>query len=38
MTEERTSLLSPEAMGTFDADGNYVPRQITADDLGGAAL
>jgi len=38
MTEERTSLLSPEAMGTFDADGNYVPRQITADDLGGAEL
>ncbi len=32
------SLLSDEAMGTFDADGNYVPRQITEDDLDGASL
>jgi small subunit ribosomal protein S1 len=30
--------LSPEAMGTFDAEGNYVPRQIVADDLTGNDL
>ena len=31
----RTSLLSPEAMGSFDAEGNYIPRTIVDDDLGG---
>jgi len=25
-------------MGTFDAEGNYIPRTITEDDLGGAPL
>ena len=30
---DRTVTLSPEAMGTFDKDGNYVPRRIIADDL-----
>lgn len=30
---EVTTSLSPEAMGTFDDEGNYVPRQIVADDL-----
>ena len=34
----RTSLLSPEAMGSFDAEGNYTPRTIVDDDLGGAEL
>jgi len=34
----RSSLLSEEQMGTFDDEGNYVPRQITADDLDGDAL
>lgn len=31
-----TVTLSPEAMGTFDAQGNYVPRQIVADDVQGS--
>jgi len=35
---ERTSLLSPETMGTFDAEGNYTPRTIVDDDLGDADL
>ncbi len=35
---EGTALLSPEAMGTFDEDGTYVPRSVTEDDLGGASL
>ena len=26
-----------DEMGTFDAEGNYVPRQITEDDLQGAS-
>ena len=34
----RTSLLSPEAMGSFDAEGNYTPRTIVDDDLGDADL
>jgi len=42
MSDESTSTLlaelSPEAMGTFDAEGNYIPRTITEDDLGGAPL
>ena len=25
-------------MGTFDAEGHYLPRQITEDDMGGASL
>jgi len=37
MSDESTSTLlaelSPEAMGTFDAEGNYIPRTITEDDL-----
>ena len=33
-----TSLLSPEQMGTFDAEGNYLPRPIVDDDLGDADL
>ena len=35
---ERTSLLSPEQMGSFDAEGNYTPRTIVDDDLGDADL
>jgi small subunit ribosomal protein S1 len=39
MSDDRsTALLSPEAMGSFDAEGNYVPRQITEDDLPGDSL
>ena len=38
MSEGRTSLLSPEAMGSFDAEGNYTPRTIVDDDLGDADL
>jgi len=30
---EVTTSLSPEAMGTFDSEGNYIPRQIVSDDL-----
>jgi len=35
---EVTATLSTEAMGTFDAQGNYIPRQITSDDLQGPDL
>ena len=35
---EGTALLSPEAMGTFDENGEYHPRSVTEDDLGGASL
>ena len=35
---EGTTLLSPEAMGTFDENGVYIPRSVTEDDLGGASL
>src|ERR1700726_1308205 len=39
MSDVRTSvLLSPEAMGSFDAEGNYTPRTIVDDDLGDADL
>src|ERR1700732_2998507 len=39
MADVRTSvLLSPEAMGSFDAEGNYTPRTIVDDDLGEADL
>ena len=31
-------LLSPVQMGTFDAEGNYVPRVITEDNLVGTDL
>ena len=37
-TAARTSILSPEAMGSFDAEGNYTPRSIVDDDLGDADL
>ena len=33
-----TSLLSSQQMGTFDADGNYVPRVITEDNMVGTDL
>ena len=33
-----TSLLSTQQMGTFDENGNYVPRIITEDDLVGTDL
>ncbi len=33
-----TSLLSSQPMGTFDAEGNYVPRVVTEDNLVGADL
>ena len=29
---------APEGMGTFAADGTYVPRQVIEDDLGGLSL
>ena len=32
------ALLSDAPMGTFEASGNYVPRAIVEDDLGGASL
>ena len=32
------SPLSTEAMGTFDAEGNYIPRIIVEDDLGAPEL
>jgi len=32
------SPLSTEAMGTFDAEGNYIPRTIVEDDLGAPEL
>ena len=35
---EGTALLSPEAMGSFDENGVYLPRSVTEDDLGGASL
>ncbi len=35
---EGTTLLSPEAMGSFDENGVYQPRSVTEDDLGGASL
>src|ERR1700689_5933537 len=34
----RSPLLSPEQMGTFDAEGNYHPRPIVDDDLADADL
>ena len=34
----RRPTLSDEAMGTFDEQGNYVPRAITEDDIPDAAL
>jgi small subunit ribosomal protein S1 len=33
-----TTVLSPEAMGSFDAEGHYTPRTIVDDDLGDADL
>ncbi len=33
-----TSLLSSQPMGTFDAEGNYIPRVVTEDNLVGADL
>src|SRR6202166_4534575 len=33
-----TSLLSAQQMGTFDEDGNYIPRVITEDDMVGTDL
>src|SRR5271155_5834643 len=35
---EGVALLSPEAMGTFDENGVYIPRSVTEDDLEGASL
>lgn len=32
------TLLSKEPMGTFDDEGNYIPRQIVEDDLAGVQL
>ena len=37
-TAQRSSLLSPEAMGSFDAEGNYTPRTIVDDDIGDTDL
>src|SRR5579884_4352516 len=36
--DRSAALLSDDTMGSFDKDGNYVPRPITEDDLGGASL
>jgi small subunit ribosomal protein S1 len=33
-----TSLLSTQQMGTFDENGNYIPRVITEDNLVGTDL
>jgi small subunit ribosomal protein S1 len=35
---QSTALLSDEAMGTFDEEGNYVPRAVIEDDLVGQSL
>jgi len=35
---DATSLLSSQQMGTFNADGTYVPRVITEDNLVGTDL
>ena len=35
---DATGLLSTLQMGTFDAEGNYIPRAITEDDMVGADL
>ncbi len=35
---QSTALLSDEAMGTFDEEGNYVPRAVVEDDLVGQSL
>jgi len=32
------ALLSEMPMGTFDAEGNYLPREVTEDDLSGSSL
>src|ERR1700723_4550266 len=37
MSDVRTPLLSHD-FGTFDAEGNYIPRPIVDDDLGDADL
>ncbi len=37
-TPGATALLSEAPMGTFDENGNYVPRPIVEDDLDGASL
>ena len=34
----KIALLSEMPMGTFDAEGNYIPRTVTEDDLTGASL
>ena len=33
-----TTADAPAGMGSFDADGTYIPRQIVSDDLGGQSL
>src|SRR5580658_5528959 len=33
-----TALLSKETMGTFDAEGIYIPRRVTEDDMGTESL
>jgi small subunit ribosomal protein S1 len=33
-----TAVADDSSMGTFDAEGRYVPRQVTEDDLGGMSL
>src|SRR6202034_2997577 len=38
MVDVRSTLLSPEQMGTFDAEGNYHPRPIVDDALADADL
>jgi small subunit ribosomal protein S1 len=35
---DATGLLSNEAMGTFDEEGNYLPRSVTLDDLSNEEL
>jgi small subunit ribosomal protein S1 len=38
-TDTATATMADESgMGTFDAEGRYVPRQVTEDDLGGLSL
>ena len=35
---EATEPTAPAGMGTFAADGTYIPRSITEDDLGGMSM
>ncbi len=38
MSDQSTLTASESSFGTFTEDGEYIPRQITSDDLGGMSL